>query len=220
MKSQLWPWVTLALLGAWHGLNPAMGWLFGVALGLQKRSRLAVFASLAPIALGHAVAVMLVMLLVMVFGWTVPFAWVRGVAASTLIGFGLIRLWRTRHPKWVGMQVNFWDLTKWSVLMSTAHGAGLMLVPVLLGFRTSFCLTDARWPSSPETFVTSPGLAIAAVAVHSSTHLLICAVVGWCVYDFVGLSVLRRSWFNVDFVWSLSLLAAGILLATQRSGVS
>lgn len=213
MKGDLWPWVTLALLGAWHGLNPAMGWLFGVALGLQKRSRLAIFASLAPIALGHAAAVMLILLLVLAFGWAVPFAWVRGLAVAALVGFGLLRLWRNRHPKWVGMQVNFWDLTKWSALMATGHGAGLMLVPVLLGFRPSFCEVDAAWAGTSGGFVASPGLTFVAVAVHTSTHLLVCAVVGWCVYDFIGLNVLRRSWFNVDFVWSLSLLAAGILLA-------
>jgi len=213
MKSDLWPWLTLALLGAWHGLNPAMGWLFGVALGLQKRSRLAVFASLAPIALGHAAAVMLVILLVLAFGWAVPFAWVRGGAVVALVGFGLLRLSRNRHPKWVGMQVNFWDLTKWSALMATAHGAGLMLVPVLLGFRPSFCGADAASADASGRFIASPSLALIAVAVHTSTHLLVCAVVGGCVYDFIGLNVLRRSWFNVDFVWSLSLLAAGVLLA-------
>lgn len=206
------------MLGAWHGLNPAMGWLFGVALGLQKRSRLAVFASLAPIALGHAAAITLVVLLVTVFGWAVPFAWLRGLAAAALIGFGLRRLWRNRHPKWVGMQVNFWDLTKWSALMSTAHGAGLMLVPVLLGFRAPFCQPDASQAGVSGSLVASPGLAIGAVAVHTSTHLLVCAVVGWCVYDFLGLNVLRRSWFNVDFVWSLSLLAAGALLAFGCTG--
>ena len=213
MKDHLWPWVALALLGAWHGLNPGMGWLFGVALGLQKRSRRAVFTSLAPVALGHAVAIALVILLVMAFGWAVPFGWVRAVAVAALVGFGLMRLWRQRHPKWVGMQVNFWDLTKWSALMATAHGAGLMLVPVLLGFRTTFCRVDASWAGASESFVASPGLAFAAVAVHTSTHLLVCAGVGWCVYDFIGLNVLRRAWLNVDFVWSLSLLAAGVLLA-------
>jgi hypothetical protein len=213
MKNDLWPWMTLALLGAWHGLNPAMGWLFGVALGLQKRSRLAVFASLAPIALGHALAVMCVVLLVLAFGWAVPFAWVRGGAVAALVGFGVLRLWRNRHPKWVGMRVNFWDLTRWSALMATAHGAGLMLVPVLLGFKASFCRGDASWASASGPFVANPGLALVAVAVHSSTHLLVCALVGWCVYDVIGLNVLRRAWFNIDLVWSLSLLAAGLLLA-------
>ena len=217
MKSSLWPWMSLALLGAWHGLNPAMGWLFGVALGLQKRSRLAVFGSLVPIALGHAVAITLVILLVTAFGWAVPLAWVRAGAVAVLIGFGLLRLWRTRHPKWVGMQVNSWDLIKWSALMATGHGAGLMLVPVLLGFRASFCQADASWAGASDAVVASPEVAMAAVAVHTSTHLLVCAVVGWCVYDFIGLSVLRRSWFNIDFVWSLSLLAAGVLLAWEAA---
>ena len=201
------------MLGAWHGLNPAMGWLFGVALGLQKRSRLAVFASLVPIALGHAVAILLVILLVTALGWAVPFAWVRAVAVAALVGFGLLRLWRNRHPKWVGMQVSFWDLTKWSALMATAHGAGLMLAPVLLGFRATFCQGDASWADASGSFVASPGLAVVALAVHTATHLLVCGAVAWCVYDVIGLSILRRSWFNVDFVWSLSLLAAGVLLA-------
>ncbi|MBV9998426.1 MAG: hypothetical protein JO015_04845 [Verrucomicrobia bacterium] len=213
MDNDPWPWVTLALLGAWHGLNPAMGWLFGVALGLQKRSRLAVLAALGPIALGHGLAIILAVLLVAAFGWAVPFNWVRGLAALTLAGFGLMRLWRNRPPKWVGMQVSFWDLTRWSALMSTAHGAGLMLVPVLLGFRSTFCRTGGLWAGPSGSFISSPGHAALAVAVHTAAHLLVCGAAAWCVYNFVGLSVLRRSWFNVDFVWSLSLLAAGILLA-------
>ena len=97
--------------------------------------------------------------------------------------------------------------------MATAHGAGLMLAPVLLGFKTTFCQGDASWAGASRSLVASPGLAVLAVAVHTATHLLVCGAVAWCVYDVIGLSILRRSWFNVDFVWSLSLLAAGALLA-------
>ena len=128
-----WPWLALILLGAWHGLNPGMGWLFSVALGLQQRSRRAVFGALLPIALGHALAIGLVVLLVYIVGAVVPSRWLQVGGAATLLVIAIWKLWRARHPNWVGMRVSFWDLTTWSWLMASAHGAGLMVVPVLLG---------------------------------------------------------------------------------------
>ena len=134
-----WPWLALILLGAWHGLNPGMGWLFSVALGLQQRSRTAVFAALLPIALGHALAIGLVVLLVYIVGAVIPSQWLQIGGATTLFVIAIWKLWRPRHPTWVGRQVSFWDLTIWSSIMASAHGAGLMIIPVLLGARTSFC---------------------------------------------------------------------------------
>ena len=130
--SESWPWLTLTALGAYHGLNPAMGWLFAVALGLQERRRGAVLQALPPIALGHAVAISLVVLVVGVAWITIPLDVLRYVCAGALILFGLYKLIRRKHPRWVGMRVGFRDLTAWSFVMSSAHGAGLMLVPVLL----------------------------------------------------------------------------------------
>ena len=139
MIAATWPWLALILLGAWHGLNPGMGWLFSVALGLQQRSRRAVFAALLPIALGHALAIGLVVLLVYIVGIVIPSQWLQIGGAGMLFAIALWKLWRARHPTWVGMRVNFWDLTTWSWLMTSAHGAGLMVVPVLLGGRSVFC---------------------------------------------------------------------------------
>ena len=138
-----WPWLALILLGAWHGLNPGMGWLFAVALGLQQRSRSAVFAALAPIALGHALAIGLVVLVVYI-----SVRWFRsdGSSSAAQRRYSVIAIWklyRLRHPTWVGMCVNFWDLTLWSWLMASAHGAGFMVVPVLLGARSVFCGTGS-----------------------------------------------------------------------------
>src|SRR5919107_5903176 len=130
--SESWPWLALALLGAYHGLNPAMGWLFAVALGLQERRRGAVLQALPPIALGHGVAVSLAVLVIGGAPIMVPLDVLRYVCAGVLILFGLYKLVRRKHPRWVGMRVGFRDLTAWSFLMSSAHGAGLMLVPVLL----------------------------------------------------------------------------------------
>ena len=210
MTFATWPWLALILLGAWHGLNPGMGWLFSVALGLQQRSRRAVFAALLPIALGHALAIGLVVLLVYVVGAVIPYRWLEIGSAATLFSIAIWKLWRARHPTWVGMRVNFWDLTTWSWLMASAHGAGLMVVPVLLGGRSVFC---GATPSSTNSLrLVHPLSATAAVGVHTVSHLIIAGLLAWVVYDFVGLAVLRRSWINLDLIWCFSLLGAAVVL--------
>jgi hypothetical protein len=204
-----WPWLALVLLGAWHGLNPGMGWLFSVALGLQQRSKRAVFVALLPIALGHALAIGLVILLIYIVGAVIPIRWLQIGGAVTLFIFAIWKLWRARHPTWVGMRVNFWDLTTWSWLMASAHGAGLMVVPVLLG-TSVFC---GATPSSTNSLLFfSPLIATAAVGVHTISHLIMAGLVAWVVYDFIGLAVLRRSWINLDLIWCFSLLAAATVL--------
>ena len=128
-------WLML-LLGAYHGLNPGMGWLFAVALGMQEQKGSAVARSLVPIALGHALAIGSVVLVAAFLGMTLPLAAIRYSVAAILIGLGIFCLVRHQHPRWVRMQVGFRDLTVWSFLMASAHGAGLMVVPVLLGSST------------------------------------------------------------------------------------
>src|SRR3712207_3210232 len=136
--SEAWPWLAVALLGAYHGINPAMGWLFAVALGLQERRRAAVLQALVPIALGHEGAIALVALLVSAAGTVVSSEQLRLAGAAALIGFGAFKLLKPRsHFRWVGMRVSPRELVVWSFLMSTAHGAGLMLWPVLLGLPSA-----------------------------------------------------------------------------------
>jgi len=210
MTFAAWPWLALIMLGAWHGLNPGMGWLFSVALGLQERSRRAVFVALLPIAIGHALAIGLVVLLVYIVGLMIPFRWLQIGGSATLFIIAIWKLWRVRHPTWVGMRVNFWDLTTWSWLMASAHGAGLMLVPVLLGGRSVFC--GATSSSTNSLLFFHPLVATAAVGVHTISHLVIAGLVAWIVYDFIGLAVLRRSWINLDLIWCFSLLGASAVL--------
>jgi hypothetical protein len=210
MIAAAWPWVTLTLLGAWHGLNPGMGWLFCVALGLKQRSKRALFAALIPIALGHAIAIAMVVCSVYVLGAIVPFRWLQLGCAAALLGIALWKVYRLRHPKWVGMCVSFWDLTLWSWLMATAHGAGLMVVPVLLGARSILC-----GPTTNATnlfLLIQPIVAMGAVAVHTIAHLATTALIAWIVYDFIGLAILRRSWINLDLIWSFSLIGAAVFL--------
>jgi hypothetical protein len=207
MSFALWPWLTLVLLGAWHGLNPGMGWLFAVALGLQQRSRMAVFRALIPIALGHALAIGLVVFALVVLGATLPASWLQFGGSAILLGLGGWRLWRMRHPVWVGMRVGFWDLTSWSWIMASAHGAGVMLLPLMLG---ATCSQTAGTKGGLLFFNSS--FAASAVFIHTVSHLAVSGVIAWLVYDCVGLAVLRRSWFNVDLIWSISLLIGGALL--------
>ena len=207
----LWPWIALACLGAFHGINPGMGWLFAVALGLQEKSQRAVRRALLPIALGHAAAIGTVVLVVGVLQAVLPEDVVRYLCAVVLGVFGLRRLIRARHPRWVGMRVGFRDLTLWSFLMASAHGAGLMLVPILLrwapGEAAHYRLIVALWPQAAP----SPALLLAAVGVHTLSMWLVTSAVALLVYEKLGVAFLRQAWLNLDVVWAVSLCIAGVM---------
>jgi hypothetical protein len=210
-----WPWLALALLGAYHGLNPAMGWLFAVALGLQERRRGAVLQALPPIALGHAVAISLAVLVIGVAQKMVPLDVLRYVCAGALVLFGLYKLARRKHPRWVGMRVGFRDLTAWSFLMATAHGAGLMLVPVLLGLSPNghaHAGHNHGAHAAHASHLSGPALAdLAAVGLHTLAMFAVMGVVAVLVYERLGVMVLKRAWFNLDLVWAGALIAAGVV---------
>jgi hypothetical protein len=202
----LWPWAVLAGLGLYHGINPAMGWLFAVALGLHRKSRRVVLVSLLPIALGHAASVALVVAAVLMLGLVVDRVVLTRLAAGALIGWALWHaLYGHRQAPRVGMQTGLLGLLIWSFLMASAHGAGLMLVPALL----PICAGSA--PTSQLTFEAIP-LALAALAVHTLAMLAAIAVVSLAVYDWIGVGFLRRGWINLDLVWIGALLACGIVL--------
>lgn len=203
-----WPWVALAALGAYHGLNPAMGWLFAVALGLQERRRGAVLGALPPIALGHAAAVAAALLVLGAAGLAVPGEVLRYGCAAVLILFGLYRLLRSRHPRWVGMRVGFRDLTTWSFLMATAHGAGLMLFPVILGLSSGHGAHAGH-----AGMAASGGFStwLAALGLHTLAMFAVMAVVAVVVYEKLGVMILKRTWFNLDLLWAGVLVGAGVL---------
>jgi hypothetical protein len=185
-------------LGLFHGLNPAMGWLFAVALGLQDRAggRLAVLRALPPIAAGHLVSVAVV---ATAFALTESVLATRTVAIGggvLLVGLGMWRLLSTQHFRWVGMRLSSWELGTWSFLMSSVHGAGLMLVPVLAHH-------------SPLPASASVPTALAASLLHTATMLVTMAVVALLVVEVLGLAVLRRAWIDVDRIWAVALIGAG-----------
>jgi uncharacterized membrane protein len=212
--SENWPWLALALLGAYHGLNPAMGWLFAVALGLQEQRRGAVLQALPPIAVGHATAVLLAVLIVGVVQIVVPFDVLRYVCAGVLILFGLYKLARRRHPRWVGMRVGFRDLTAWSFLMATAHGAGLMLIPVLLGLWSTEQVQGAHGSHTGHAAMTSSATVfadLAAVGLHTLSMFVVMGAAAIVVYEKLGVMILKRTWFNLDLLWAGALLVAGLI---------
>jgi hypothetical protein len=220
MAHENWPWLALILLGAYHGLNPAMGWLFAVNLGLQEGRREVVLRAFWPIALGHTAAVTLVVAAVLAAQVVVPLGVLRYVGAGALILFGLYKLIQRKHPRWVGMRVGFRDLTAWSFLMASAHGAGLMLVPVLLKLSGTMQEMEHRaheahehWGHSVHLFLTDRAVLadFAAVAVHTLAMFAVMAVVALVVYDRLGLMILKRTWFNVDLLWTGALVGAGVI---------
>jgi hypothetical protein len=211
--SLTWPWLAVAMLGAYHGIDPSMGWLFAVALGLQEQRRTKVILALFPIAVGHLISVGVVVGLMAAAMRPAPGV-LQPVGAAVLIGFGLFRLWRPRaHPRWVAMRVNSAELATWSFLMATAHGAGLMLFPILVDLRaaaTSPHSHHAMTMAMPHASLSIMQTA-AIVVVHTGAMLLVMGTVAIAVFEWIGLRILRSAWINLDAIWAGALVAAGAL---------
>jgi hypothetical protein len=238
--TDLQAWAALLALGAFHGINPGMGWLFAVALGLQEGRRRAVFRALVPIAIGHALSIGVVVLVVGLAQEAIPLEWLRWPIGAGLVVFGGYKLVRMRHPKWVGMKVSFRDLVTWSFLMASAHGAGLMLVPVLLGWSAgeggemgsgadaggdagahahhhhagheaaAGGGEHAEHASVIASVGKGPLLALLATGVHTLGYLAVMLICAVVVYEWVGLAILRKAWLNLDGVWAVALVITGV----------
>ena len=211
--SDLWPWLAVFGLGLFHGINPAMGWLFAVALGLQEQKRAAVFRALPPMVVGHALSVGIIIGAVLLARVSVPHRALKVAAAAILFAFGFYRLLRSRHPNWVGMRVGFGDLTLWSFVMASAHGAGLMLVPFFLGSPAApHAHRHGAHHGAAFANFSGPSLLAAAVTVHTLGYLLTTALVAILVYEKLGVAILRRAWFNIDLVWMVALMITGLFI--------
>jgi len=201
------PWLVLAGLGAFHGLNPAMGWLFAVALGLHRKSRGIVVMSLIPIAMGHAVSIAVVAMAVVTLGFVVDQRLLEVAAGLVLLGWAVYQAaYGHRHRVRIGMTTGMIGLGIWSFLMATAHGAGLMLVPVLI----PLCLSAT--PARELTAAGSLPIAVAAIGTHMAAMLVVTLAIALCVYEWLGLSVLRRGWINFDLIWIAALAITGMIL--------
>lgn len=208
-----WNWMALAALGAGHGLNPGMGWLFAVALGLQEGRARAVWRALPPLALGHAMAVGAAVLGAAALGRLVPTEVLARIVGVVLVALGARRLVRHRHPRYGGMRVNFRELTTWSFLMATAHGAGLMVLPLLLrqpslGAGTHHDLHIVHVAAASMLPVTSTA-GFRAMLLHTGGYLLVTGLIAIVVYRKLGLRMLQTVWINLDLIWGVALIVTG-----------
>jgi hypothetical protein len=192
---------TLFLLGAYHGINPGMGWLFAVARGMQEHRTRAVAWSLPPIALGHALSIGMVVLLARLAQVALPLMYIRMGVAPALVSLGVFKLIRSRHFRWGGMQVGFRELTIWSFLMASAHGAGLMVLPVVLAGSHAHHHAAAQGAAS----------GVWATLIHTLGYFSVTALIALLVYRRFGLAMLRRSWINLDLIWAIALIVTGFV---------
>ncbi len=205
-----WPWIAIGALGAYHGIDPSMGWLFAVALGLQERRRATVLWALFPIEVGHLASIAAVVAIISMLRSLVAIEILRPLGAAALVAFGVFRfVWPRAHPRWVAMRVNSAELALWSFLMASAHGAGLMLLPILMGMSPRVGHHMAHYMPSHHADSLAQGLAV--VMLHSGAMLLVMGAIAVVVYDKLGLAILRSAWINLDTIWAGALVAAGIL---------
>jgi hypothetical protein len=198
----------LMALGAFHGINPGMGWLFAVALGMQERRRGAVLRALVPLGAGHALAVGAAVAAAAAIGAVIPIGWLRWPVAGVLVSLGLFRVLRHRHPRWTGMRVSMCGLTLWSFLMATAHGAGLMVVPVFVGMSIA---DDGGHTHHLAATGAGAGAALLATGLHAVGYLAVTAFIAVLVFEKLGVGILRRAWINLDVIWAAALMATGTL---------
>jgi hypothetical protein len=203
----LWLWVAIAALGLFHGVNPAMGWLFAAALGLHRHSERVVWLTLIPIGLGHALAVAVILFLALALGLILEPGWLARLGAVILFAWaGWHVVYGRRHKLRFGMQIGLGGLFLWSFLMANAHGAGLMLVPAVI----PLCL--AASPAHELTAGGSLPVALTALGLHTGVMLATIGIIAIVVYKWVGVAFLRRGWINFDLVWTIALVACGIVL--------
>lgn len=209
----VWPWLMLLLLGAVHGLNPGMGWLFAVALGMQQQDSRAVWRALPPLAAGHAGAILIAVGLTAGAGLVIPLQVLKWIIAAMLMALGLRQLLRHGHWARGGMRAGPRDLALWSFLMATAHGAGLMAIPFALQVTGS----GLPAPAHHHTQLSVAGMAglgaqgtgLAASMIHGAGYLLVTGVIALLVYRRLGLHLLRKAWINLDRIWAGALIATG-----------
>jgi hypothetical protein len=201
-------WAMLIGLGAFHGINPGMGWLFAVALGMQERRRGAVLRALVPLGAGHALAVAGAVGAALAIGAVIPRGWLRWPLAGVLVSLGVLRFFRHRHPRWAGMRVSMSGLAVWSFLMATAHGAGLMVVPVFVAMSMT---DEGGHTHHMATAGGDAGTALLATGLHAVGYLAVTAFIAVLVFEKLGVGILRRAWLNLDLIWAAALIATGTL---------
>jgi len=209
----VWLWLIVVASGLYHGVNPGMGWPLAVSAGLMERNSRALLAALWPLAAGHLLAMLLVLL---------PFAlllivveWQRQIqigASLLVIGFGIFRLAGRHHPR-VLVRIPPAQLGLWSFAVAIAHGAGLMLVPIYLGLCREAEIGKGH-EAATILVNTNLGMAVLVSVVHATAMIVAGGSLAWLVYRYLGLKFVSRSWFNLETSWAVSLILVGAIAVT------
>jgi hypothetical protein len=216
--SHSWPWVALALLGAYHGLNPAMGWLFALALGLQEKRSSAILFALLPIAIGHAAAIAAAIFLFRSAQEFISGSTLKWMVAGLLCAVGIYRLFKTRHPRGSGIRMGKIQLAAWSFVMASAHGAGLMVIPVLLAQPLLAMHHSMHGAISTNASLSASRILLAAALVHTTVMLVVAGTLALVFFEFyekIGLGLLRHAWLNFDLLWATILIVTAVFIALQ-----
>ncbi|KAB2851719.1 MAG: hypothetical protein F9K44_00635 [Hyphomicrobiaceae bacterium] len=210
-------WSALIASGLYHGLNPGMGWPLAVSAALMERNPAALFSALGYLAAGHLAAMLAVMLPFAFMAALVYWRWhIQLAAALIVIGFGCaLLIWR-RHPRAL-VRIPPTQLALWSFAIATAHGAGLMLLPIYLGLcRPSEW--DAGHLAASALMGSNLAMAVVVSVSHTLAMLLAGGAMAWLIYRYLGLKVLSRTWFNLDVLWAGSLILIGVLALAFNAG--
>jgi hypothetical protein len=205
--------LSIVLLGAFHGINPGMGWLFAVALGPQAGSGRAVLRALGPLALGHALAIAAALAVGAALGIVLPLAWLRWIAAGALCAIGVFSLLRHMHPRGGGMLVGPKDLTVWSFLVASAHGAGLMVLPFALRLVEPSVDSAHAHNLTMTTVASGQAAGVVATLLHTASYLAVTGAIAWLVYKKLGLRLLRSAWINLNQIWAVALIVTAVATA-------
>ncbi|HMM89026.1 hypothetical protein [Bradyrhizobium sp.] len=205
-----WLWLAVIASGLYHGVNPGMGWPLAVSAGLMERSSRALLSALWPLAIGHLIAMLLVLLPFVLLIAIVEWQRAIQIGASLLvISFGLFRLANRRHPR-VLARISPAQLGLWSFAVALAHGAALMLVPIYLGLCREADL-DRGHAAAGTLINANLGTAVLVAIIHAAAMITAGGCCAWLAYRYLGVKFISQSWFNLDTVWAASLVLVGAI---------
>ena len=201
-------WWAVIGSGFYHGINPGMGWPLAVSAALMERSHRALPKALAMLAVGHFLAMIAILLpfslMMFLVEWEVE---IRVAAALIVIAMGIYLTINRKHPRFLA-RVHPARLALWSFLAAMAHGAGLMLVPIFLGI-CAISKDDTGHLAVQTLMGSNVSTAFIVAAIHTASMTIAGGLIALIIYFWLGLKFLSKTWFNLDLVWALSLIAVG-----------
>jgi hypothetical protein len=206
-------WWAVIFSGIYHGVNPGMGWPLAVSAALFERKKSAMIKASAMLATGHFLAMIVILLpFSMMYFLVNNEREIRLGAGVLVIAMGIYLLINRRHPK-ILARIHPAKLGLWSFLAATAHGAGLMLVPIYLGICGLLVLgesvSETGHAAAQVLMSNNITTAFLVAATHTFAMTFAGAAIAIFVYTWFGLKFISKSWFNLDLLWALSLITVG-----------